>query len=128
MTLNHHDTWGPGTWNTADHRVVGRAVLDAAGDAANRWIFEDLVEQGLQPWGGVRWVAVAGSPDAAHAVDVSGALESAISSLAAHRSYLEALDDRPAEEQAREWVTRVTLSAAGRFGGSPAVAFELIGR
>jgi hypothetical protein len=107
---------------------VGRAVLDAAGDAANRWIFEDLVEQGLQPWGGVRWVAVAGSPHATHAVDVSDALDRAISSLAAHHTYLEALDDRPAEEQAREWVTRVTSSVAPRFGGAPAVAFELIGR
>ena len=128
VTLNHHDTWGPGTWNSADHRVVGRAVLDAASDAGNRWIFEDLVGQGLQPWGGVRWVAVAGSTDATHAVDVSGALERAVASLAAHRSYLEGLDDRPAEEQAREWVTRVTSWAAERFGGVPAVAFELIVR
>ncbi len=128
VTLNHHDTWGPGTWNSADHRVVGRAVLDAVSDAGNRWIFADLAEQGLQPWDGVRWVAVAGSPHATHAVDVSSALEAAIASLAAHRAYLEALEDRPAEEQARQWVTGITSSVAGRFGGAPAVSFELIAR
>lgn len=126
VTLNHHDTWGPGSWNSADHRVVGRAVLDAVADAGNRWIFADLVDEGLEPWGGVRWVAVAGSPEPTHAVEVSGALERAVASLAAHRRYLEALDDRPFEEQARHWVTRITASVATRFGGVPAVSFELI--
>ncbi|MGH3944876.1 MAG: PIG-L deacetylase family protein [Pseudonocardiaceae bacterium] len=42
VTLNHHDSWGPGSWNTSDHRAVGRAVLDATADAGNRWIFPDL--------------------------------------------------------------------------------------
>ncbi len=126
VTLNHHDTWGPGSWNSSDHRVVGRAVLDAVADAGNRWIFRELADQGLEPWDGVRWVAVAGSPHPTHAVDVSGALEPAVASLAAHRRYLEALEDRPFEEQAREWVTAVTASASARFGGVPAVSFELI--
>ncbi|MGH3778994.1 MAG: PIG-L deacetylase family protein [Pseudonocardiaceae bacterium] len=60
VTLNHHDSWGPGSWNTPDHRAVGRAVLDAAADAGNRWIFPDLA--GPESWSGVRWVAVASSP------------------------------------------------------------------
>lgn len=128
VTLNHHDTWGPGSWNSADHRVVGRAVLDSVADAGNRWIFADLVDEGLEPWDGVRWVAVAGSPYPTHAVDVSDALERAAASLAAHRSYLEALDDRAAEEQAREWVARVTASVSARFGGVSAISFELIGQ
>ncbi len=128
VTLNHHDTWSPGSWNSVDHRVVGRAVLDAVADAANRWIFADLVEEGLEPWGEVRWVAVAGSPYPTHAVDVSNALERATASLAAHRSYLEGLDDHPAEEQSRQWVEQVTASVSGRFGDVPAVGFELIGR
>ncbi len=128
VTLNHHDSWGPASWNSADHRVVGRAVLDAVADAANRWIFTDLVDAGLEPWPEVRWVAVAGSPYPTHAVDVSDALERATASLAAHRTYLEALEDRPAEQQAREWVRRVTTSVSACFGGVAAVSFELIGR
>lgn len=128
VTLNHHDTWGPGSWNSADHRTVGRAVLDAVADAGNRWIFTDLVDQGLLPWDGVRWVAVAGSPQAAHAVDITATFDRAVASLAAHRAYLAALGDAPAERQAEEFLTRVTRAAGRRFGTDAAVAFELIGR
>ncbi|SFY20865.1 N-acetylglucosaminyl deacetylase, LmbE family [Streptomyces atratus] len=71
VTLNHRDTWGGVAWNTPDHRAVGRATLDAAGDAGNRWIFPELAEAGLQPWNGVRWVAVAGSSAPTHAVDAT---------------------------------------------------------
>jgi LmbE family N-acetylglucosaminyl deacetylase len=132
LTLNHHDSWGGQSWNTPDHRTVGRATLDATGDAGNRWIFPELGTPkggGTEPWGGVRWVAVAGSPQPSHAVDVSDALEAAIASLACHRLYLEALHPEvPAEQQAREWITQATAAMGARFGGVPAVAFELIGR
>ncbi len=30
ITLNHHETWVWGVWNTPDHVAVGRAALDAA--------------------------------------------------------------------------------------------------
>ncbi len=127
VTLNHADSWGPGSWNTADHRAVGRAVLDAANDAANRWIFPELATAGLAPWS-ARYVAVAASPAPSHAVDVSGALDQAVASFAAHRRYLEALDTRPALEQAQAWVERATTMMSARFGGVPTVAFELIAR
>ena len=78
ITLNHRDTWGGVAWNTPDHVAVGRATLDAAGDAGNRWIFPELVEQGLEPWNGVRWVAVAGSTTPTHAVDATPGLERAV--------------------------------------------------
>jgi len=128
VTLNHHDYWGFGGWNSADHRAVGRVVLDAVADAGNQWIFPELSEEGLEPWGGVRWIAIAGSPRATHAVDVSATLERAVASLAAHRAYLAALGDEPPERRARAFVERATAAAAPRFGGRPAVAFELIGR
>ena len=124
ITLNHHDSWGPGSWNTPDHRVVGRAVLDASGDAGNRWIFPDVES----PWTGLRWVAIAGSPRPSHAVDVTTGVEPAIKSLAEHRLYLEALSDRPAADQARDWINRVTQMSSERFGDVPTVAFELINR
>lgn len=125
ITLNHHDTWGPGSWNSADHRAVGRSVLDAVADAGNRWIFPELLDEGLQPWSGVRWVAVAGSPQPTHAVDVTDTLKRGIASLAEHRTYLAALDDRPPEEQARGFYSSVAAAGAARFGGRPAVTFEL---
>jgi LmbE family N-acetylglucosaminyl deacetylase len=127
VTLNHRDYWSFGAWNSADHRAVGRTVMDAVADAGNRWIFPELAEDGLEPWTGVRWVAVAGSPAVSHAVDVSGALDRAVASLAAHRVYLAGLRAEPPEQMARDFVNRTTSEAAARFGGVPAVAFELIG-
>ncbi|MGH3752511.1 MAG: PIG-L deacetylase family protein [Pseudonocardiaceae bacterium] len=126
VTLNHHDSWGPGSWNTPDHRAVGQAVLDAAADAGNRWIFPDVA--GLQPWGGARWVAVASSPHDTHAVDVSAHLDRAVASLAAHRTYLAALADEPPEQQARTFLEQLFAAAAERFNARPAATFELISR
>jgi LmbE family N-acetylglucosaminyl deacetylase len=129
LTLNHHDTWGGTAWNTPDHRAVGRAVLDAAADAGNRWIFPELIgEQGLQPWDGVRWVAVAGSPRPTHATDVTAGLDRGVRSLLAHRAYIEGLTDEEPEAYARAFLARTTGLAAARFGGRPAVAFELFPR
>ncbi|MGW0947112.1 PIG-L deacetylase family protein [Streptomyces sp. NPDC002623] len=128
ITLNHRDTWGGVAWNTPDHVAVGRAVLDAAGDAGNRWIFPELVEQGLEPWNGVRWVAVAGSATPSHAVDASAGLERAVGSLLEHRSYIAALTDEEPETYVRGFLTGVAKSVGERFGGRPAVAFELFNR
>jgi len=81
-----------GLTNQADHRAVGLAALDAARDAGNRWIFPELVDEGLQPWGGVRYVCFAGSGTPTHGVDVTGEpLQRGIASLAAHAEYTKAL-------------------------------------
>ncbi|WP_371655947.1 MULTISPECIES: PIG-L deacetylase family protein [unclassified Streptomyces] len=128
ITLNHRDTWGGVIWNTPDHRAVGRATLDAAGDAGNRWIFPELTEQGLQPWNGVRWVAVAGSDSPTHAVDATAGLERSVDSLMEHRSYIEGLTNDEPETYCRSFLTANAERAAARFGGRPAVAFELFPR
>lgn len=130
ITLNHRETWGGRAWNTPDHRAVGRAVLDAVGDAGNRWIFSEQLESGgLQPWGGVRWVAVAGSTEPTHAVPVGEeSVRLAVASLAEHRAYITALSDEPVESYARsvvEWGVRL---GAERYGGRDCVAFELYPR
>lgn len=122
VTLNHGDTWGPGTWNSEDHRALGRSVLNAVSDAANEWIFPDL--QG--PRHQVKWTAIL-SMNPTHAMPVSeDSVEKAILSLAAHRKYLQALDNRPVEEQATEQVRSATNRNSGGSGG-PAVGFELYG-
>ncbi|MFI0238698.1 PIG-L deacetylase family protein [Streptomyces sp. NPDC016845] len=128
LTLNHRDTWGGVYWNTPDHVAVGRATLDAAADAGNRWIFPELTEQGLEPWGGVRWVAVAGSTRPTHAVDARAGLERSIRSLLEHRTYIEVLTDEDPETYCRTFLTRNAQVAADRFGGRPAVPFEVFPR
>src|SRR5690606_23351781 len=77
--------------NQADHRAVGIAALDAARDAANRWIFPDLLDDGLEPWAGVTHVYVMGSNEPTHAVDVSNSLDIGVESLRAHHAYLTGL-------------------------------------
>lgn len=152
LTINHHDTWGGDYWNTPDHRAVGRSVLDAVGDAGNRWIFPeqlagvpgeggdeagdqagdqgmDDLGGGLEPWGGVRWVAVAASPHATHAAPVGDrAVRSAIASLAEHRAYITELSEQGPEAYARSVVTQGVEMGAERYGGRPCVAFQLYPR
>jgi LmbE family N-acetylglucosaminyl deacetylase len=128
ITLNHRDTWGGTAWNTPDPVAVGRATLDAAADAGNRWIFPELVEQGLDPWDGVRWVAVAGSSTPTHAVDARPGMERAVRSLLEHRTYIGALTDQEPETYARGFLTTGAERTAEMFGGTPAVAFEVFGR
>jgi LmbE family N-acetylglucosaminyl deacetylase len=128
LTLNHRDTWGGVAWNTPDHVAVGRATLDAVADAGNRWIFPELTERGLEPWNGVRWVAVAGSAHPTHAVDATPGLERAVRSLLEHRTYIEALTDQDPEDYVRSFLTAGAEAMGERFGGIPAVAFELFSR
>jgi LmbE family N-acetylglucosaminyl deacetylase len=119
VTLNHREHWGtPGSLNSADHRALGWSVLDAAADAANRWIFAGV---GGPPHR-ARQILVAGSPQARHAIDVSGHVEAAIASLAEHRTYLEGLGDHPmADPEFLRWI----LEGAGeRAGCVAAVAVE----
>lgn len=127
VTLNHHDTWSFGAWNSPDHRNLGRAVLDAVGDAGNRWVFPELLADGLEPWNGVRWVAVAGSPQATHALDVTAGIDRAVASLEAHAEYLRGLGDGGMSD-ARGFLTGMAQAAGERFGGRLATAFELLAR
>lgn len=77
--------------NQADHRAVGVAVLDAARDAGNRWIFPELLDQGFEPWARVGHVYVMGSAQPTHAVDVTDHLDAGVDSLRAHEAYLAGL-------------------------------------
>lgn len=133
ITINHHDTWGdePGSpRNTPDHRAVGRATLDAVGDAGNRWIFTEQLEKdgggAVEPWGGVRWVAVNSSHTVTHAVAISEeAADRGLASLMEHRAYITALTDEDPEAYARSIVDGGMVMYGARFGGGKAVAFEL---
>jgi len=81
--------------NMADHRVAGMATLDAVRDAGNRWVFTDLIDEGLPPWS-IRWLLVAGHTQPTHGVDVTGEpLERGIASLEAHGAYLEGIPGHP---------------------------------
>jgi LmbE family N-acetylglucosaminyl deacetylase len=87
VSINHRESWGGRSVNMADHRHVGLALLDAARDAGNRWVFPGDDAH----WSGVRWVAFSGSPSPTHFVDLGAAVERGIASLREHRAYIAGL-------------------------------------
>lgn len=120
LLFNHRDSWGfPGSRNSADHRNVGLAALDAAADAGNRWIFGEL---DLAPHAVDRCL-VAGSPAAEHAIDVTGHLDAAVASLAEHSAYLRGLGEHPMADP--EFVRAMCEQTGARAGVGAAVAVEL---
>ena len=111
ITGNFRDSFGPGALNQADHIHVGRAVLDGVRDAGNRWIFAEQLTDGLEPWGGVRAVWAAGSPEARHGVDTTATFDKGVESLAAHQAYIDGLGWEG-------WDPREFLEGFGRMTGS----------
>ena len=120
ISINHRDSWGGPSWNHADHRAVGRSLLDSSRDAGNRWLFTDAGE----PWGGARFVAFNATPTPTHAVDVTDHIEAGIASLRCHELYLSALDDH---EDPDPFIRRTARDVGERFGVEYATAFEIIG-
>lgn len=120
--------------NQADHRVAGLAAVDALRDAGNRWVFPELLEEGLEPWS-PRWLLVSGASTPTHGVDVTGEpLERGIAALECHREYLAGLPGHPpprlmltgiAALQGRELgVRHAALFRAYDFHAPPPIALE----
>lgn len=109
-------TWAieaPWGLNQADHRVAGLATLDAVRDADNRWVFTELLDEGLEPWP-VRWLLISGDPAEDYGVEIDErGLEAGIASLEAHAGYLAALPWHPAP---RAMLTEIA-EAGGRAMG-----------
>lgn len=124
ITDNYHDSWGPGTANHADHIAVGRAVLDGVRDAGNRWVFRELLDEGLEPhkvWS----LLVSGVPNAGHGVDVTDTFDLGIASLEAHVDYLRGLGDNPMAD-ARGFLEPLSRQAGTGMGCRYATTFDVI--
>ncbi|GAA3531742.1 GlcNAc-PI de-N-acetylase [Aeromicrobium flavum] len=107
--------------NQADHRVAGLAALDALRDAGNRWVFPELLREGLEPWS-PRWLLVSGDSRPTHGVDVTGdPLERGIASLEAHEQYLAGIEGHP---PVRPMITGITAMQGRRMGVDHAVLFR----
>ncbi|MET0953319.1 MAG: PIG-L deacetylase family protein [Aeromicrobium sp.] len=127
ITNNFRESWGGSMPNQPDHMAVGRAALNSAADAGNRWIFPEQLVDGVEPWGGVTQVWAAGSPDSRHAVDTTDTFDRGVASLAAHRAYIEGLgwtDFDPAE--LLEGMSRPTGSRLGVTHAAPFEVFSLV--
>lgn len=125
ITGNYRDTWGGSNLNQADHIAVGKAVLDAARDAGNRWVFPEQLAGTLQPWGGVRSVWAFGSPAATHAVDTTDTFDAGVESLRAHAAYIDGLGWENWDP--REFLEGMARATGSRMGVAFAAPFEVIG-
>src|SRR6478752_10682530 len=123
VTGNFRDTFGGRNLNQADHIATGRAVLDAVRDAGNRWIFNEQLVGGLEPWGGVREVWAFGSPDSGHAVDTTDTFDAGVASLEAHGAYIDGLGW--ADFDAREFLEGMARQTGQRLGTAFAAPFEV---
>jgi LmbE family N-acetylglucosaminyl deacetylase len=129
VTLSFREGFRGGDgWNHVDHRVLGEAVVDAVRDAANRWVFPELVAEGHEPWGGVRFVLAASSPRSTVYVDVTDTLEVGIASLQAHRAYIDGLSGGSGARgfDAEQFLRGMAEPTGQEVGVGAAVAFELI--
>ena len=124
ITINHELQFATGHLNMADHRWVGLAVCDAARDAGNRWIFPELLDEGLEPWNDVRFVAVFGATNPTHAVDVSEYWEIGMASLREHKAYLANLGD--VGEGPFEFLTMHARTVGQAFGCEYAAQAALV--
>lgn len=123
VSTNYRLTFSGGTLNMADHRSVGTAILDAARDAGNRWIFPELLDEGVEPWDGVKMVLFNGSPSPTHAVDVTDHIDRGVASLKEHRVYIENLG----RSFDPDMFLRMNANATGElFGCDYAIGFEVI--
>lgn len=113
LLFNHRETWAPGSLNSADHRNLGQAALDAIGDAGNRWVFRDMGDPHK-----VDVALVVNSPLATHGLDVSGHENTAVKSLAAHEKYLASLGTHPMADPTI--VRKMLHETAKRLPGSKA--------
>lgn len=111
-----HVPWGI---DHADHRAAGLATIDAVRDADNRWVFRELTDEGVQPWGATWLLLTATRPTHYVALDEK-AERRAVASLTAHEAYLADLPWHPTPE---DLVTGV-LKEQGALAGLPrAVTF-----
>lgn len=126
ISVNYRDTWGGPVWNHADHRAVGVGLIDAARDAANRWVFPELLQDGHEPWDGLRFLAFSGSPAPTHAVDVTGFLDRGVASLECHATYLAALAPGTPGQEPGAFLRQGAAAAGHLLGVEHAVAFEVV--
>jgi LmbE family N-acetylglucosaminyl deacetylase len=104
--------------NHPDHRAVGLASLDVtltAGTTPGH--FPELLDEGLEPWRGLREVWIAGPGERPVVVDISKTIERKIDALMCHKSQLG--DDLDAVAGwVREWSSKQGKVAGFDYGES----------
>lgn len=113
----------PGGWfvNHPDHRAVGQASLDVTVTAGTTpGHFPELLDEGLEPWKGLREIYVAGPGGGEVAVDITTAIDRKVDALKSHRSQV---GDWDVESMVRAW----TMQNGRDHGYAHAELFHVLG-
>ena len=108
--------------NHPDHRAVGQCSLDVtltAGTTPGH--FPELLEEGLEPWRGLRELWIMGPGAKPVAVDISGTVDKKVQALLCHASQVGDDADRLAE-----WIRSWTALAGEPHGYGHAETFQVI--
>ena len=108
--------------NHPDHRAIGQASLDVSMTAGTTPAhFPELLEEGLEPWRGLREVWIMGPGDGPVKTDISATIDRKIESLLCHKSQV----GESADEIGR-WVREWTALAGKAAGYAHAESFRVI--
>jgi LmbE family N-acetylglucosaminyl deacetylase len=108
--------------NHPDHRAIGQASLDVSMTAGTTpGHFPELLEEGLEPWRGLRELWIAGPGLKPHVVDISRYVDRKVQALMCHRSQV----GDNAEEIA-SFVREYTAQAGKSAGFEYAESFKVI--
>ncbi|MDQ3987364.1 MAG: PIG-L family deacetylase [Actinomycetota bacterium] len=108
--------------NHPDHRAVSLASLDVtltAGTTPGH--FPELLDEGLEPWRGLREVWIMGPGEKPRAVDITATIDKKIEALMCHRSQVGDNAD-----QIVSWLRRHTAEAGKPHGFDHAESFQVI--
>jgi LmbE family N-acetylglucosaminyl deacetylase len=110
--------------NHPDHRAIGQASLDVSLTAGTTpGHFPELLDEGLEPWRGLREVWIAGPGLRPHVVDISQTIDRKIDALLCHQSQV----GEDAEEISK-WMRSATAEAGEPSGYAHAESFDVLGR
>lgn len=108
--------------NHPDHRAIGQASLDVSMTSGTTpGIFPELLEEGLDPWRGLRELWIAGPAGGPRVVDISSTIDRKIEALRCHESQV-----GQRTEPIADWVRRSTSEVGKDLGYPYAESFRVI--
>lgn len=108
--------------NHPDHRAIGQASLDASMTAGTTpGHFPELLDEGFEPWRGLRELWIAGPGGGPRLVDITETIDRKIDALMCHRSQVGGNAD-----QIADFVRSYSAEAGKRAGVAYAESFKVI--
>lgn len=108
--------------NHPDHRAIGQASLDVSMTAGTTpGHFPELLDEGLDPWRGLRELWIAGPGSKPHLVDITATMDRKIEALMCHQSQVGADAERIAA-----FVREYSAKAGAEGGFDYAESFQVL--